>query len=90
MPLVQRTAMPTLKELGKTALNSAGDFAKDVAAGRDLHEAANQHMDTAVSSMKQTIEKKLSGGKKRKRLHKKRKSKIILKKHKQAYDDIFN
>jgi hypothetical protein len=48
-------------------------------------------MDTAVSSMKQTIEKKLSGGKKRKRLHnKKRKSKIILKKHKIAFDDIFN
>jgi hypothetical protein len=87
MPLVQKTAMPTLKEIGKHALNSAGDFAKDVASGRDIREAANHHMDTAVATIKDTVEKKLSGGKKRR---KKRKSKIIIKKHKQVYDDIFS
>jgi hypothetical protein len=85
--LVQKTALPTLKEIGKTALNSAGDFAKDVASGRDLTEAATHHMNSAVSTIKETVEKKLAGGKKRR---KKRNNKIILKKHKPVYDDIFN
>jgi hypothetical protein len=65
---------PSIQEMGRKALGHAGDFAKDVAAGADLKEAASRHINSAANSVKDHIEKKLRGeGKKRKR-------KIIIRK----------
>lgn len=89
VPLVKQHTIPAiqsgLRDIGNTALSSAGDFAKDLAQGRDLKEAANHHMTTAVSTIRDQVEKKLKGGKRKRRKHK-----IIIKRHKPEYNDIFN
>ena len=89
MPLVKQHAVPALqsglKDIGSTALSSAGDFAQEVAHGRDVREAAREHFNTAVGTIRNQVEKKLRGGKR-----KKKRVQIILKKHKREYNDIFN
>jgi hypothetical protein len=79
VPLVS----PTIKDLGRTAIGHVGDFAKDVAAGADLKESAARHINTAVNSLKDRVEKKLRGEGKRNIKRKK----ILIKK--KSYNDIF-
>ena len=90
VPLVKQHTVPMLQsglsEIGRTALGSVGDFAKDVSQGEDVKTAATKHINTAVSNLKNQIENKLSGRGKRK--HKK--PKILLKKRTKKFDDIFN
>lgn len=92
IPLVKKHTLPALQEIGSHALTSVGDFAKDVVKGKDIRESAAHHADNAVNKIKEHVEKKLSGqGIKRKSINNKKKSpKIIIKKHKKIYDDIFN
>jgi hypothetical protein len=93
VPLVKKHAVPALtsgmKDIGATALSSFGDFAKEVASGRDASEAAHHHATNAVNQIKEQVEKKFEG-RGIKRRAKPKKSKIIIKKHKKSYDDIFN
>lgn len=91
VPLVKQHTLPVIQsgltEIGKTALGSVGDFAKDVSQGEDIRSSASKHINSAVSNIKNKIEKKLSGqGKKRKP----KKSKILLKRRSKKFDDIFN
>ena len=63
MPLVK----PALTHVGNKALN----VAKDVAVGKTLQESAGTHINTAVTELKNDIEKKLRGnGKRKKRKYK--------------------
>jgi hypothetical protein len=67
MPLVK----PALTHVGNKALNVVGDIAKDVAVGKTLQESAGTHINTAVTELKNDIEKKLRGnGKRKKRKYK--------------------
>lgn len=90
VPLVHKHAVPVLKtglaEVGKTALSTFGDIAKDTASGRDFKQTTTERINTAVDELKEKIERKLEGrGKKRKNT--KSKSKFVKRK---AYQDIFD
>jgi hypothetical protein len=92
VPLFQKHAVPALesgmKVVGKSALSAAADIAKDVASGRNVKEAAETHINSAVELLKEKAEKKLSGnGIKRKSKFKKY---VILKKQKKSFNDIFD
>lgn len=90
VPLVQKHAVPALKsgvtEVGKSALGAISELARDAANGRNIKEAADERINTAVQEIKQKIEKKLEGRGKKKRPAN-RKSKLIKRK---KYDDIFD
>jgi hypothetical protein len=92
VPLVQKHATPAiesgLRVVGKTALSTAADIAKDTVAGKNFRKSATNRISSAVDLLKEQAEKKLSGnGIKRKR--KSKKKIIILKKQKKKFDDIF-
>jgi hypothetical protein len=65
IPLFKKHALPTLesgaKAIGKTALSAAADIAKDVVAGRNVREAASEHINSAVDSLKERAERTLEG-----------------------------
>lgn len=91
MPIVQEHALPSintgLKEIGKTALTTAADIAKDVVTGKNLKNVAEEKISAAIDSLKEKAEKGLSGkGIKRRRTKKKI---YILKKRKHT-KDIFD
>lgn len=92
VPLVKEHTIPHIKsglaDLGRTAIGSVGDFARDVANGQDLHTSAKLHLHNAVENVKHKIEKKLRGGKRKKRGII-RKNRIILKKKSKKFEDIF-
>ena len=94
VPLVKQHALPQIQsgisDIGRTAMSSVSDFARDVADGRDLKTSANTHASRAISAVKEKIEKKLSGGKrKRKTRVTRKKPKFILAKQSKKFDDIF-
>ena len=93
VPLIQKHTVPVvtsgLKDIGNTALNSIGDFAKDVSSGRDVREAASYHSNNAINQIKEQVEKKFEGRGIKRRARPK-KSQIIIKKHKKSFEDIFN
>lgn len=83
VPLIKKHALPTLqsgvKAIGREALYSASDVAKDIISGRNFKESVNDRLSTAIDVLKEKAEQKLDGrGKKRKR---KLKNLIILKKN---------
>jgi len=91
VPLFKKHALPHIesgaKEIGKTALSTAADIAKDAVSGKNIKEAATERINTAVDSIKERAEKALEGrGIKRKR--KKFKNLVVLKK-KSQFKDIF-
>lgn len=93
VPLVQKHAVPAISsgviELGKTALNTVGDIAKDTASGRDFKDSASERINTAVDGLKELVEKKLEGrGKKRKKIQKKIQHNS-RKRHQKIFGDIF-
>ncbi len=93
MPLLRKHALPTLnsgaKAIGREALDSAADVAKDLISGRNFSESMNQRLGTAIDVLKEKAEKKLDGhGINRKR---KLKNLVILKKKKKInHKDIFD
>lgn len=89
VPIIKKHALPVvetgIKELGKKALITASDIARDVASGKNLKTAAEININRSVEDLKNQIERKLEGGSRKKR---KRKNKfVIVKKPKR---DIFD
>lgn len=93
VPILKKHALPVvqegLKEVGKTALGTAADIAKDSLNGMDVKDSFRQRTVSAIDSLKEKAERKLDGrGIKRRRKSKKQKY-IIIKKRKQL-KDIFD
>lgn len=91
VPIFKEHALPLLKsgaqEVGKKAISSISNIAKDAVNGRNIKEAAGEHLNTAVDNLKEKVNKKLRGkGIKRR---KKRKNTIIFQK-KAKLNDIFD
>lgn len=91
VPIFKEHALPLLKsgaqEVGKEAISSITNIAKDAVNGRNIKEAAGEHLNSAVDNLKEKVNKKLSGkGIKRR---KKRKNTIIFRK-KAKLNDIFD
>lgn len=90
VPLVSKHALPTLKEagkaVGKEALSTAADIAKDTISGKNFKEAAEERVSSAIDTLKNKAEEKLLRGKGIKRRRKSKKYTIIKKK---KLDDIF-
>lgn len=91
VPLVQKHAFPAiesgLKTVGKTALETAADITKDAISGRNIREAAESRINSAVDQLKEQAEKKLRGEGINKQ---KKKQKIIIVKRKKLSKDIFD
>jgi hypothetical protein len=77
VPLIR----PALHHVGNKALNAVGDIAKDVSSGRDFRNSASARINTVVDELKSDVEKKLQGGKRKRRKSSKSNSK--------KYRDIF-
>ena len=99
VPIIKKHAMPTLesgvKALGREALDSAANVAKDLLSGRDFKESATSRYKTAIDSLKEKAEKNLDGRGLKNKVALKRKrpnsNKIILKKLKTSRNpDIFD
>ena len=95
VPLIARNAVPLLKEagkaVGKEALGSVVNIAKDTLVGRPIKETLKENANSAIDNLKVKAENALKGkGIKRRRSMKKM---IILKKRnnkRKKFDDIFN
>ena len=88
VPLIQKHAVPVIKssatEVGKKALETAADIAKDVVAGKNFKEASEERINTSVETLKRKIEDKLEGRGAKKR-------KFLIKKHnKKVYNTLEN
>jgi hypothetical protein len=99
VPIIKKHAMPTLesgvKALGREALDSAENVAKDLLSGRNFKESATSRYKTAIDSLKKKAEKTLDGRGLKNKVALKRKrpnsNKIILKKLKTSRNpDIFD
>jgi hypothetical protein len=91
VPVFQQHALPVLesgaKTVGKEALNSISNIVKDVSAGKNVKESAQEHFNSAMDNLKEKAENALAGrGIKRKRKSNKKQF-IILKRKNQ---DIFS
>ena len=77
MPIAERHVMPHIKSgietVGKQAVESASRIANDTISGRNIQEAAKEHVSQAIDNLKQKAEKTLSG----KGVKKKKNKKII-------------
>jgi hypothetical protein len=88
-PLARTHLMPIISHVGKAAINTVADIAKDTTSGRNFRDSARDRINATVDSLKQETEKKLRGeGIKRKR--KSFKKYVILKKQTKNYPDIFD
>ena len=91
IPIAEQHLLPHIKSgaetLGKQAVQTISDIAKDSINGRNIKESSKEHFDTAINNLKEKIENKLSGkGIKRK----KNKNKLVIYKKKKFNQDIFN
>jgi hypothetical protein len=91
LPLLRKHALPKiesgLRVVGNTVLTTAGDIAHDVAAGRNVKEAAEERINTAVELLKEKAERTLEGN----GIRKKRKfKKFVILKKKAHIKDIFS
>jgi hypothetical protein len=92
VPIFKKHALPVIesgiKTVGKEALDSAADVAKDIISGKNLKEASSERLISAIDNLKQKAENKLQGkGIKRK---KKLKNLVIFKNKKTRFQDIFD
>jgi hypothetical protein len=91
VPLVQKHAFPVIesgfKTVGKTALETAADITKDAISGRNIRQAAETRINSAVAQLKERAEKTLRGEGIKKR---KKNQKIIILKKKRISKDIFD
>ncbi len=98
VPIIKKHAIPTIessvKAVGREALDSAADVAKDLLSGRDFKTSATNRYNSAVDNLKEQVEKKLEGRGSSKTPIKRQgslKNKIILKKQKSSRNpDIFD
>jgi len=95
IPIVKKYAVPTLKSgaeaIGREALQSASNVAKDVLSGVNAKVSLNNNLSKSIDNLKEKAEKSLDGrGIKRKKTFK---NLIILKKQKKdkapKYKHIF-
>lgn len=91
VPLLKKHALPHIesgiKQVGKTALSTAADIAKDAVSGKNVRVAATERINTAVESLKERAENSLEGkGIKRKKKFKK----FVVLKKKTKFQDIFD
>ena len=90
VPHVKKHALPAIesgaKVVGRTALSTAADIAKDVSSGRNFKEAAEERIDSAVESLKEKAEKSFSG----KGINRRRKMKKLTFIQKKKIQDIFD
>ena len=95
IPIVKKYAVPTLKSgakaLGREALDSASNKAKDVLSGVNVQDSMNSRLSKSVDNLKDMAEKSFEGkGIKRPKTFK---NVIILKKQKKnktpRFKDIF-
>ncbi len=77
-PLLAPAATRAATHVGTRALGAATWLLSDVASGRPFKEAAGERINSTVARLKQDIERKLTGGGKRKRTKQ------------QKYRDIFS
>lgn len=109
VPIFKKHALPVLndglKEVGKTALTTAADIAKDTVNGINIRDSFRERTNTALDTLKEKAEKKLEGrgyriNKNKKKTYegshslsikrgKKLKKKIILIKKRKDLKDIF-
>ncbi len=66
-PLLAPVAARAATHVGTRALGAASGIMADVASGRPFKESAGDHINSTVANLKQDIERKLTGGGKRKR-----------------------
>jgi hypothetical protein len=76
LPLVR----PALAHVGSRAVDMASYIADDVSVGKTFKESAGTHINTALTTAKESIEKKLKGGKR------KRKTKVKFSKKRDIFD----
>ena len=93
VPIAEKHVLPHVKSgletMGKQAIDSVSNIAQDTIKGRNVSEAAQEHVSQALSNLKDKAEKKLRGeGIKRLKANhpKKKKRKIILKKRINEHD----
>lgn len=90
VPIVEKHAVPAIKEVGKTALVAAADIAKDAVSGRSLAESAKERLAGSIDNLREMAEKKLEGGGKRRNGKKSKTPKFIIVKKKKLHGDIFD
>jgi len=97
VPMIKKHAIPTIesgvKAIGREALDSAADVAKDLLSGSDFKTSATNRYNSAIDSLKEKVEKKIEGRGIKLAIKRKPslKNKIILKKRKIARNsDIFD
>jgi hypothetical protein len=76
IPLVR----PAIASAGNKALDMASNIADDVSVGKSFQESAGAHINTALTNAKENIEKKLQGGKR------KRKTRVKFNKKRDIFD----
>ncbi len=76
IPLIR----PALASVGNKAVDMANDIAEDVTVGKTFKESAGTRINTALTDVKESIEKKLKGGKR------KRKTKVKFSKKRDIFD----
>ena len=76
IPLIR----PAIARAGNKALDMASDIADDVTVGKTFSESAGSRINTALTDVKESIEKKLKGGKR------KRKTKVKFSKKRDIFD----
>ena len=93
VPIFKTHALPViksgLKEVGKTAISTAADVAKDLTNGRELRETLVERVNNAVDEIKNKAEKSLAGGKLGIKRKKKNKKYYLIKKRSHL-KDIFS
>ena len=92
VPIMNTHALPKVKEgakeIGRVALQSVSDIAKDALAGKNIKESVQSNATKAVDTLKTKAEQALEGkGIKRHRKHRK---KLLFKKLKPSKQDIFS
>ena len=73
IPIFNKHALPVvksgLKSVGKEALSSVANIAKDVVAGEDIKNSASKNITGSINNIQQSLERKMEGrGVKRKYL----------------------
>jgi hypothetical protein len=58
---------PAMEHVGRKALNTVGSIANDVNSGKSFKESAVANINSTVSDLKNDIERKLKGGKRKRK-----------------------
>ena len=61
VPIVKKHAMPAISEVGKRAIDTVSDIAKDVVSGKKLKDSAEERINRSVDELKTYVDNKLEG-----------------------------